>query len=398
MKKSTMLFFVANVLAFVSYAETQLQGATTDVVTETVVQAPAPAPVAVQAPVSVTTSQTVTSADIVLPAPVPQAELIKQPTTVVEAAPLTLSKAEELRRSREETEVDTERKIVEKLEQSRIAAERKRQQEIIGAFDGAAAAESSKPVEVSKKEEAVGAVTPPAVAAAPQPQVIIVQPAPPAPPVAAEPNMSIDEVRNAVREELRASQPIEEVKAPSVNYVSANVGLLDYDSADIQTIGAMNIIFGKTFEDRWAVDFGLGYANAYVDESVFAYRKLDQVSLGLTGRFLILTGRIRPSVGAVVSYVDRRYSSLRDSTTGQSLNYPELQSSALEGGIVAAVDFMMSESLALGAEYRYVSNITHRYSDEVLNTPGYRNAYGGYVTPLEERDSQFFGFSVKYLY
>lgn len=383
MKKSVILIVIANVMFSVSYAETDA----TSVVTETTLAAPT---VTLSPSVA---STTVTTTTVAAQTPPATSELIKQPTTVVEATPLTLSKAEELRKSREETEIDTERKIVEKLEQSRIDSERKRQQEIINAFGGGAAA-------AAKAEEVAPAA--PAVVAPQQPQVVILQaaPVPPAPATAIEASKgaSIDDVRSAVREELRASQPIEEEKKKSANFISANVGLLDYDSADIQTIGALHLTFGKAFEDRWAVDFGLGLASAYVDESAFAYRKLDQASLDLGARFFILTGRIRPSVGALVSYVDRRYSSLRDSTTGQPLDYPKLNSSALEGGLVAGVDFMISENLALGAEYRYMSNITHKYSDEVLNTPGYRNAVGGYVTPLEERDSQFFGFIAKYLY
>src|SRR5438045_3203689 len=45
--------------------------------------------------------------------------VVSQPTTYVEATPLEESRADRLRKARQDTEVQTEQKIVEKLEQSR---------------------------------------------------------------------------------------------------------------------------------------------------------------------------------------------------------------------------------------------------------------------------------------
>ena len=56
----------------------------------------------------------------------------KQPTTVIEATPLTESRAEKMRRARQDTELQTEQKIVEKLEQSRIEDEKKRSDVLFG--------------------------------------------------------------------------------------------------------------------------------------------------------------------------------------------------------------------------------------------------------------------------
>lgn len=385
----------------------------TSAVTETVLAQPSVT--LLPTPTTATTTQVIVTSPAPVasaPAPAPTmaaapAEVVieKQPTTVVEAAPLSLSKAEELRKSREETEVDTERKIVEKLEQARIEAEKKRQAQLLNAFEGAAAGTAAAVTATPVEKPAAAAVetkAPPVAAAQPiQPQVIVVQPAAaPAPAVEAAKPVTIDDVRGAVREELRASQPeVEETpEKKSENYIAVNVGMLDYDSADIQTNGAVNLAFGKIFEDRWAVDFGVGLASAYVDESAFAYRKLDQFSLGVGAKFLILTGRIRPSIGGVLNFVNRQYSTLRDSTTGQPIYTDELNSDALEAGFVMGVDFLVSENLVLGAEYRFMSNLTYQYDVEVFNTPGYRNAYGSNVTPLEERDSHFLGFAAKYLF
>lgn len=56
----------------------------------------------------------------------------KQPTTVVEASPLVESKAEKIRKSRQDAEVATEQGIVEKLEQSRLEDEKRRAEVLFG--------------------------------------------------------------------------------------------------------------------------------------------------------------------------------------------------------------------------------------------------------------------------
>lgn len=56
----------------------------------------------------------------------------KQPTTFVEASPLVESKAEQMRKSRVDAEAQTETKIVEKLETSRLEDEKRRADVLFG--------------------------------------------------------------------------------------------------------------------------------------------------------------------------------------------------------------------------------------------------------------------------
>jgi opacity protein-like surface antigen len=309
----------------------------------------------------------------------PPAVTVAQPITVVEAAPLTLSKAEELRKQREQAEVETEQKIVEKLEESRMEAERNRQAAILGNISG-------EKKEEKKEEPAAAAVVVAPVAAQ----------AAPAPVVEAPKGASMDDVRNAVREELNAAKPKEKAKAASQNYFSGNVGMLDYGTADVETIGAAGVSFGKVYDDRWAVEIGFGAAQAYVDESAFLYRELSQFNVGVGTKFMMLTGRVRPNVGFLVNYVNREYSELRD-TAGFTYADNDLRSWAVDYGLTAGLEFAVSDNMSLGMEYRYMTNLTYEYNDEVLNTPSYRAAYGDW-TPLEERDSDFWGFTLKYLF
>jgi opacity protein-like surface antigen len=341
---------------------------------ETVVLSPA-----VSEPVSIA------SADSVAPAANEAAveEMQKQPVTVIEASPLSLSKAEELRKLREQTEVETEQKLVEKLEQARMEDEKKRQSSILGSIS------QEKAAAEKQAEPKVEVVAPVAVA----PVVV-------APVVEAPKSTTIEDVRNAVHEELSAVKAENEKAAAVIaprNFVSATIGMLDYGSASIQTIGAAEFTFGKMFDERWAIEFGVGANNAYVDDSAYLYRKMTQYNVGVGTRFMILTGRVRPSVGFRVDYVNRDYSDFRDMATGAVYPTDQLKSWAINYGLMAGIDFSLSQNLTLGAEYRFSSNLTYQYNQDYLNTANYRNYVNGQWN-LENSDSDFIGFTAKYLF
>ena len=386
MKKITLVFNIAFVMICCSaFAESTVQ----------VTTVAAPEPFSASAPVQPQPSLPVKEGNVVIinqgvdqksAVSAIQAELEKQPTTVIESTPLVESRAEILRKEREKAEVETEQKIVEKLEQSRMEAERKRQEEILGAFDG-------------KKEEKS------------EPAPVVVEPAPvqvqaaPAPAPVAEPvpvveskATSMDDVRNAVREELNAFKDVEEKpKAVTQNYVSGTVGVLDYNSVQIETIGSAGVSIGRMFDERWLVDLGFMASRAFVDESIFAFRELEQFNLGASTKFLILKGRVRPHVGFLVDFVNRSYSDVRDSATGFTISNSELSSWAIDYGFTVGLDFAVADNLSIGAEYRNISNLTYEFSDDVLNVPSNRSIFEDFE-PLEERGSEYMGFNLKYLF
>jgi hypothetical protein len=327
-------------------------------------------------------------------------EIVKQPTVVVEAAPLSVSKADQVRKAREQTEIETETKIVERLEQARIEDEKRRQEAILGTLGAGTTAPAAK--------EVAAPVAAAPVAAQQQPQVIVV---PQASAAEAQKAPSIEEVRNAVREELSASQQTTDasnvVKAKVASeiiekrhqpfYATGTVGIVNYDSYDIETIGALGVSVGKILNPKWSVELAGNFSTSYVDETAFVYREMDQWSVGMGTRFHIIpTSVVRPSLGFMVNYVDRTYSEPRDA----GYNYPyvgELHSRAVDYGFTAGIEFLLDDNFTMGAEYRYFTNLTYAMDEEVLNTPAYRNAYG-YFSPIEERDYDFWGFMIRYLW
>ena len=177
----------------------------------------------------------------------------EQPTTVIEAAPLTTSNADDLRKVEEQTEVETEQKIAEKLEQERIAAEKQRQQEILNSMN---------------------ALTPPAnqtaqASAQPtSPAVVVVAPA--AQNQQQEtPPLTKDDVQAMVKEDLSS---VQKPKKDSGRYFfSGSIGQINYHSSDVNSFGSGGLSFGKEFPSNWDVSADFGYADNNISQSLYLF-------------------------------------------------------------------------------------------------------------------------------
>ena len=103
-----------------------------------------------------------------------QTQVQKQPTTYIEASPLKKSRADQIREARQQVEADTESKIVEKLEVSRMEDEKRRADVLFGEKFNQVGQQQSQAVVIAPAPVAVVA---PAPIAAP----VVVAPAPVAP-------------------------------------------------------------------------------------------------------------------------------------------------------------------------------------------------------------------------
>ncbi len=388
MKRTVSVLIVG--LAVSAMAQTQTQKTSAPAPT-TVTTSPAPA------------AQTVTVTTIAAPA----ADLVKQPTTVVEAAPLSSSKADEMRKAREGTEVETEQRIVEKLEQSRIDDEKRRQEKILGSITAASAvavaAEKEKAAEKQeekKPEQKAPEQKSPDLKSevAPQQVIVVTQPQPQVQPSPVAPaGATKEEVHGIIQEELAKTKKEDSKKY----FFSGSVGSVNYNnSSDIKTFGAFGLSFGEVLPSNVAVsaDIAFNNLNQDMDPLGLTYRSIDQYSLGMTGRFMLMTGRVRPSIGAALDYVRRQYSDIRNAWGSGSINgLGKMNSNALDGGVVGAVDLAVSDNLSLALEYRYMMNMTYKYENEnALNTAGYQNLTGNSL--LESRNYQTWMFALRYTY
>lgn len=317
-----------------------------------------------------------------VPAAQPQAtqptgpQAVQQPATVVEAAPVTESKAESLRKARQEEEVHTEQKIVEKLEESRLKEEQERAQRLFGnRFDDTQAQTPAQPQQpVAQPAPAVApAVTPAPAQTAPQvtiEKVEIVQP---------EKDKNADEKAEDTEKKQDAviaapaqtPGPVAESKAelskddqdefkPTFN-VGAILAAPNYNASNVKSNYGLGFSLGSQIDEHWAVDGSFIYSNYYVDTfwKPGLYNEMDQYDISADAKYYVLTGRLKPYIGASVSYILRKYQDrVKDnvywwynhSTTSEDTN-------AVNVGAMAGLDFELSKSLMIGGSLSYSHNI-----------------------------------------
>lgn len=306
----------------------------------------------------------------------------KQPMTYIEASPLNKSRADQMRESRQQTEAETETRIVEKLEQSRIEDEKRRASVLFG--------ESFNQLQSGSQQSPVVAPAP-AQQAAPQPiPVQVVMP----------PQQPQEDTRDIVREELRAALA-EEQSAPEKvteqRYFTGIAGIGEYpDVRNVQGNYVLGAAYGTKFEDTYSVEGAFVYSN-YTLEKLDGYMIYDpyygyiprlvdvnQYSLSLAIKYMFLPGMIKPVFGGIAQYSYRTFTWSNDSYSGYN-NYNQNQSQdttshAVDLGLITGVDIELNSKFTLGVDFRYLFNLSNR-----VNTNG-RSFFNGpqYGTPIEK--------------
>ncbi len=249
------------------------------------------------------------------------------------------SRAEELRKNRQRAEVETELKATEKIEESRLHDERRRSDTLFG--------------ERFKDLEKSGEPTP---APVPVPAPVYV-PVPVAP--------------AHVAHENEHDEYYEARKKPSFskNYVIGMVGLTEFPKADnIQGNGAMGIGLGVEAQERVLVEGMFQYASF---KSTYPYpSNIDEYSGIGALKFQFSKGTIRPIAGALAVYSYRQY------TDDFSYINRQSHSSVLDAGVLGGAQFALSDDFAIGAEFRYLWNLTSK-------TDGYYSAFFPNQQPLD---------------
>ncbi len=310
----------------------------------------------------------------------------EQPLTVVEASPLRESRADVMRKQRQDIEAKTEQKIVEKLEESRIEDEKVRSERLFGdAFSGGSKKNSTN--------EAVVAAPAPVAApvyVAPQP-VVVAPPAPIAPPVApideklVEKDIKEVSVREEVREALKDFQPQKEEELTSY-YIGGQVGLSEYpDVKNLKGYVASGFTLGVITPERIVVEgsflystYRLEIADSYYYYPTLMFKDLAQYASSVGVKYQLLPGKIKPTLGAFLGYTYRKYSDPSKSL----VKGPDVSSNAFDAGLSAGLDLQITKTLAIGAEFRYTTNISNKRDNDY----GYSLINPQSSTPVEELD------------
>ncbi|MEZ0392276.1 MAG: hypothetical protein ACAH59_08680 [Pseudobdellovibrionaceae bacterium] len=318
--------------------------------------------------------------------------LQKQPTTYVEATPLVESGAEKLRKSRQDAELNTEQKIVEKLEQSRLEDEKNRAEVLFGDKFNSLANKNQQP----QPAPLMPVVVPEQVV---QPAPVVVQ--------KEEDKLDREAIRGEVTAalaELKTTQTPEE-KPAKKSYFSVMAGSGEYpDARNVKGQYSLGVAFGKYFTDRVVGELSLNYSNYQVEQMPapgnggcvangyggceYYPRITDMNQYGTAGlvKYQMLAGSIRPEVGGLMSYTYRTFT---DKQFG--LSDATVSSQALDAGLMLGASLELSEDFALGLDYRYMWNMTNKVNGTTLQKSSIYQNQTKY-TPIEEMN--YYNFSV----
>ncbi len=264
-------------------------------------------------------------------------------TAEVEATPLVNSRAQSLRRAREGMEVETEQKIVEKLEESRIRDEQRRSDRIFGnKLDNL----SEEPA--PKKTE---------------PEVVYVEKKP-----APEPVME----KEVIEQEVIVAQSIvvEPLSSPSRAFISADLGTSEYpDILNIQGKVATGVGLGVELPNRFVVEGRFRYSG-YDLEKVGSdgrsegFRDVKQYNFGVGLNYKLLETTFTPKIGTSLSYVYRTISEdvgtmIQDNT----------HSTGMDLGFLAGLDMDINDGFSMGLDFNYFTNLSTRREGESLVHP-----------------------------
>lgn len=283
----------------------------------------------------------------------------KQPQVDILAAPLSKSRAEQMRDARQQVEVETENRIAEKLEMSRIEDEKRRANVLFGdRFD--TMNQAPQPVQVA-----------PVAPVAPQ----AVVPVAPVAPVENE----VDD-RELIREEIRAAMnaekelPIEKIER---NYFGAILGIGDYpDVRNVKGNYLVGASFGTKFDETYAVEGIFTFSNYSVEPigwgfnpgyGMYVPRLVDaqQYSGALAMKYYFFDGAVKPVVGGLAQYSYRTFGWGQDPYSGyygynQNNNGGNANSHAIDIGVVVGADVDFKGKWSLGLDFKYMWNLASR--------------------------------------
>lgn len=287
----------------------------------------------------------------------------EQPAAVIEDSPIT-SSADRRRRERQAMEVQTESKIVEKLEEARIEDEKKRADKLFNR--SLTVQETEKKAETTEVKTVV--VTP----------IKVVQPEP-----QVEERSAKREEKVNVKEEIRAA--FDEMKSkekqnvgPNQFYVSGMVGVANYpDYSAVRSDVSTGFTLGVVTADRLIGEGSFQYSNFDISNGYYnngysytpnliPYAKMSQYNFGAAIKYQLLGGNIRPVIGAAAGYTYRSYSNGNSYYGYSSTGNPS--TNAFDIGVVGGVDIQLTPNFAVGVDFRYMKNIAHRENSDYNNS------------------------------
>lgn len=294
-------------------------------------------------------------------AQVQQTQVQKQPQVDIYGAPVQPSRADLIREARQKAEIETENRIAEKLEQSRIEDEKRRAALLFGNTVNQTNNVNAENVNVSATQIQTG----PVVVAQPETKPEGGK----GPEKPSEP--SRDGLREEIREEIRASMIVDKLedKFGERRYFGALAGINEIpDAANVRGNYAFAASFGTVYDSVYAVEGTFGFSNYTVADLVgggSCYtscipREIDtnQYSGSVAMKYIFLDGMIKPMVGGLMQYSYRTFA-WSDSFGAYDAS-GDASSHAIDLGLVLGTDIVFSKKFSLGFDFRYMWNMASR--------------------------------------
>jgi len=296
---------------------------------------------------------------------------VNQPETIVEASPLVESYANNLRSQRQRAEIQTEQKIVEKLESARLEDERSRAERLFGnkkftndhsrketynTHSNHQGYETIQYAPVEIIEQAPARIVPTPVVK-PAPVVETVVPAP----------VAVNEVA------YEAKRPTKK-HALTGAYVSGGVGALGYNAENVESKATLGLGIGTLLNNNISVEASLIYSQHRVDEyygkssrvGSFGFTDLDQYNWGLEARYNLPISKVNIYAGGYVAYVKRNYFGVDKGIHRKSRGGKDSEESTTAWNIAPAIgaELAVTKKISLGLDWRYVYNFAQNFSSD----------------------------------
>jgi hypothetical protein len=350
---------------------------------------PAPAPAPVQ-PIYILQQPAAVPVQAQAAQPAAAAAAQVQPVTTVDGDPVKEPKIESLRKQRENIERQTEDKLMERLEDDRLLSEKERADRLFNPLQPAKQDATSK----DEAPAAAPAAAPLAPAnnganantAAPVAAVVVPSSTTSATATAGAPTPSDVSVLSTRAEGVEANAPSEDEDKAKF-FVGALGGIGSYSTNNVSGAFATGVTGKVEFGDRLGVEAGFLYSSYDWKNTCYGYacpngnslvKTINQYNFTGALTYNILTGRVSPVVGALVGYTRRSYNDRVTYYPNPYSNGSSTGSSAFDGGLMVGVDIMATKNLSVGADLRYMMNLSYRTDDALAY---YYSAVG--ANPLE---------------
>jgi len=315
----------------------------------------APAPVAAPA----VTAPAVSSVQATAPTAISTKVIVypnSQPSTVVEAAPMTESKAQRIRKSRQSEELRTEQMIAEKLEEERLREEQERVNRLFGKKNDVKSIEQQ--TVSAPAEEAVPAVSPAKVNAVISEKLEIVQPS-------ASPSSQALMAPVLVPVQAPASaEPVDATESARRLEYGTFVAVPSYSASNIRSNFGLGFNVSTMIAPEWALEGSFMYSNYFVDTfwRYGLFSEMNQYDLNATTKYYWQFGSIRPYLGVTSGIVFRTYTDRVKQGVYWNANPNTDQEStySMVLGAVAGAEMQVSRSVVISAGIEYLHPIMNQ--------------------------------------